>query len=139
MLPDTSSCNNDENHHDLCSLIYSKYMEVVEVIRIMEYELNELRVKQLNKDLFETSVSSLTTSFSILISPWILSNVLRSNNGATFILITSSIIMLTYIKLRTFLGVEESNEIEILENIVDWFKKLRNAYEIMLNACNRKH
>ncbi|MEM0030851.1 MAG: hypothetical protein QXV48_00775 [Desulfurococcaceae archaeon] len=114
-------------------------MEVVEVIRIMEYELNELRVKQLNKDLFETSVSSLTTSFSILISPWILSNVLRSNNGATFILITSSIIMLTYIKLRTFLGVEESNEIEILENIVDWFKKLRNAYEIMLNACNRKH
>ncbi|MEM1638749.1 MAG: hypothetical protein QXJ69_01550 [Desulfurococcaceae archaeon] len=139
MLPDTSSCNNDENHHDLCSLIYSKYMEVVEVIRIMEYELNELRVKQLNKDLFGTSVSSLTTSFSILISPWILSNVLRSNNGATFILITSSIIMLTYIKLRTFLGVEESNEIEILENVVDWFKKLRNAYEIMLNACNRKH
>ncbi|MEM4583227.1 MAG: hypothetical protein QXD50_05150 [Desulfurococcaceae archaeon] len=138
MLPDTS-CNNDENHHDLCSLIYSKYMEVVEVIRIMEYELNELRVKQLNKDLFETSVSSLTTSFSILISPWILSNILRSNNGAAFILITSSIIMLTYIKLRTFLGIEESNEIEILENIIDWFKRLKNAYEIMLNACNRKH
>lgn len=107
-------------------------MEVVATIRIIEYKLNELKSKQLNKNLLENTISTSIISSLALLLHWIISNI------TTTMPAFGRVLVLANSDPQPLISVE-CDDPEVLKEAVEWFEGLRKAFEIMLKACGEKH
>jgi hypothetical protein len=135
MSIDAESCI-DRDNCDLCYLIHVKYLEVLKTIDLIEQKINELRSGQPSKLLPEDIVSASLLSLPLMTVTRVMSKASPLINAISAIILASFIITFVAIDSRATNDLSEG-ELELLEEALKWFDKLREAYELMLDNCRK--
>ncbi|MEM4717452.1 MAG: hypothetical protein QXE81_01675 [Desulfurococcaceae archaeon] len=119
---------------DICDVLYSKYIEVVSIIRVLEEKINEIKSSQPSKErlgeILLTSIISVPLfALTTVISKGILIHSLLIS--APFLGAVSAAIIRDLGEIKI-----ESDELESIEELLEWFVKLKEAYLLMLKACS---
>lgn len=135
MSIDAESCI-DRDSCDLCHLIHVKYLEVLKIIDLIEQKINELRSGQPSKLLSEDFVSASLLSLPLMTVTRVTNKASPLINAISAIILASFIITLVAMDSRASNDLGKG-ELELLEEALKWFDKLREAYELMLNNCRK--
>lgn len=119
---------------DLCHILSSKYMEVISIIRVLEEKINEIKSMQSGKVKLGEILLTSIASVSLLVITGIISKGALVNSLATVVLSLSAISAATS---RDHEEINIDNEdLRSLEELLEWYVKLKEAYALMLKACN---